>query len=1812
MVCRRFVYLVKSLPPNEMLVAPGGWLRPESTHLLLYILKHDGNDTFTFTVCNTGSKDKNSGLEYHPASFNSITGKMERNMALSLYNIPASRVTDASFWSLVFRMQIYPSSKNGPDMLYTQLLPSLNNVPLRANLDADGAKKEFHPPPDPRLAQSYHHLALLAFATDPSTSASSAEFSTLHIMEAAAARALEDVRMIPPGGMEPEDLTIVRLSHRTLANAASSCDMSRSAMTKLDVSKKLDDIKSLLSSLDSALDVASIPPVSPNEIPPDTKDILRAEKFSACSPRFGRFRRDDFANVEKRLMGDSTPDPILIPPVPTSSPPSVSVAKNHHMAASLLRRACDNCSILLQQRSLVKNAAAIAAAACQYALTTTLPFPTVDPTTCFYRSVPMRRETQINLLNLIQRVCRIYQAATTTVQSSRSLQSCRATTFATALCIADCICRITASDDPSEFSLHYSGEAEGPTSPFGVSAGSYETMGSQLPIYDPQFASLRSNCLDYLNSIEALAGGPQRCVFNFDRALVPSQGDIAFTTQMCIRLALPVPTNDMVTYLLTGFDGALLELLPELACFRDIAFYFKHSVSGTSPCAESKLFLPSHATLHWDIHFPSSDKKKEERGPCNMKVTAFSGHLQTFVEPESTKKSRFQNFLRLFTKSKVERSKLSSADPTNVVACCSTNPKRAKKPIEINNEDDILHLLPPDLPTFGNVLTPSDSEKFLQFLTVPYLRIPLVLDFFANGDPNRMGALKCASLQSILDAVLFEPGQWKPQGFSEKITKIPITDSKQKSDLLATPCGQLFNEICKSPTVVVTSVLKILERCLDMDVGRYDPGRPSGPLILYSIRLAVRVEGYIKYAIENHKMSMSGLSVSARRIRGLDTADIPSLTSFVTSINSMLHGRAFPLLESWLTRVGLSDGDDSCIIHAHLLYMFKNHTLEDLDFTSVSTIMSSQVFLNINHRFLTISYDDLYSNAHRSENQKPSDPPPSIQIPQNELFDLIQTQRAQILIFIETHGEVANECFEATVRVATNIGTRLEPFQKEENKSSAVGNRNWQNIPHESNFGRFVPDTEDENLRDGTYRIPKPDQSYQDWMLYVTTKSVGTEINLQLSEFTLQNHKMTLLNPNVMQSEDFKDAFLTDANRLHKITDIACAEVLHTTNRFWWRLVGRRYDVQSWAPDLRIYQNLTGAINRDFTRTFIPKLRSGERWINDILNSKIEKLLPNVKLRMRGSDQSGSPYVEMSGFFAPAQEGDENKDNPKAAYTIKEVVVFRYPPTIHIYDVHEYGRRFFRTLTYTSNSSLCLHDVPSDPYPDRINNSITLSAGSPWTTTSPTASLVISRRLDSALGIQTFVPARFLAGVIPTCLLEQYRYWQSEDDNMVGEPTDKKNIYKLQIDIVNDRNNDNTGFCCSSDAYAVIKRSANAESSTKLKQLNPSLSSLPTQTLLNVMTAPDGSGLKELGLLFSRLDNLSHVLFWTYDNLKNPTDASSINLVELPRIKMSFRSQTVETSPGKFSTHLFSTDHDGMFITTDPTARKHVERLLGSVPHFVVLQNHDEELFALLPGCALPRRLYSDGSHLSTQMILDRRNSEWIQNLGEVRCYLYPVHPSHAFLYTPSLASSMYLMLLHFIAGNYLEVFKMIESCVSEELTPEELQIFDQLEFLGNDYHPDAHACRLKFSAVISGFDGAMKCPWSISEEMVEYVRKHDHVSASCRLTTSEEMFLFASIFEAGDVEQSNLESHEVVELKNRSSFVIGLHKMEVSTREEVPAADRTVQMIIDNYPLIKNYDSVEDTSILEDNTGSVAGKVSICEYAVFALFLKRQCLRSP
>jgi len=68
-------------------------------------------------------------------------------------------------------------------------------------------------------------------------------------------------------------------------------------------------------------------------------------------------------------------------------------------------------------------------------------------------------------------------------------------------------------------------------------------------------------------------------------------------------------------------------------------------------------------------------------------------------------------------------------------------------------------------------------------------------------------------------------------------------------DFLATPCGLLFNELSYSPAGILRPIQALLELALDIDTGKFSS---SSRLILFIVRLVVRVEAYMRYLVQHH------------------------------------------------------------------------------------------------------------------------------------------------------------------------------------------------------------------------------------------------------------------------------------------------------------------------------------------------------------------------------------------------------------------------------------------------------------------------------------------------------------------------------------------------------------------------------------------------------------------------------------------------------------------------------------------------------------------------------------------------------------------------------------------------------------------------------------------------------------------------------------------------------------------------------------------------------------------------------------------------
>ena len=280
--------------------------------------------------------------------------------------------------------------------------------------------------------------------------------------------------------------------------------------------------------------------------------------------------------------------------------------------------------------------------------------------------------------------------------------------------------------------------------------------------------------------------------------------------------------------------------------------------------------------------------------------------------------------------------------------------------------------------------------------------------------------------------------------------------------------------------------------------------------------------------------------------------------------------------------------------------------------------------------------------------------------------------------------------------------------------------------------------------------------------------------------------------------------------------------------------------------------------------------------------------------------------------------------------------------------------------------------------------------------------------------------------------------------------------------------------------------------------------------LLDLLHAPRGSYLYHLANVLVRVENLSHILAWArFDESKDLTkplalSQADLRVVTLPRLKLTFLARAVPSTRGEV-VRLYSVDHADLYITNERNTM--ITELLAGLPTSLLLSNSNGEMSVLVPSVP-PCRPAIATVPFSTELVMHRSDKTWYAAL-ENPYYIYPVHVSLSFLYSTTLASALYLMLMRYLNRQYHQVVRLVDTVASDtDLTLEEN---NSLQFMtsskvSRDCHPDAHACRLKISLVM--LDSPVALPWDLSVEMGAYVRKLQHVSADCKLSEGEELTL--------------------------------------------------------------------------------------------------------
>jgi hypothetical protein len=140
--------------------------------------------------------------------------------------------------------------------------------------------------------------------------------------------------------------------------------------------------------------------------------------------------------------------------------------------------------------------------------------------------------------------------------------------------------------------------------------------------------------------------------------------------------------------------------------------------------------------------------------------------------------------------------------------------------------------------------------------------------------------------------------------------------------------------------------------------------------------------------------------------------------------------------------------------------------------------------------------------------------------------------------------------------------------------------------------------------------------------------------------------------------------------------------------------------------------------------------------------------------------------------------------------------------------VVEYGRRWYRTIIFSSDAAFTPHDMPIGFVP--VGSGIKACGGDPKSLVVSVPSLLIVR--DASVKqdkVQQFIPTRLLLGVMPSALLNLYNFWQNDDDSLVGFMPLKKNPSYARSILNVKPINDKKGMWQVSRSYIVEDPSVN-------------------------------------------------------------------------------------------------------------------------------------------------------------------------------------------------------------------------------------------------------------------------------------------------------------------------------------------------------------------------------------------------------------------
>ena len=1377
-------------------------------------------------------------------------------------------------------------------------------------------------------------------------------------------------------------------------------------------------------------------------------------------------------------------------------------------------------------------------------------------------------EERVYVMTQLKSIMEHFVAAVFSQEQNRLLDAVRVIVAGAMATMVDAMMRYEAPNVVSCLSdvfagRHVSREARSDGQVYGAHAGLFAKQIATTYITTPELALTKTRVLDYFSELELDKKG---CVMSWELqgyTMMPEQATSTWLSAVAdVHFAPFDPKNEAA-----GRNGSTCTRYPEFVAYRDVTFFWKY------------LLIPCPNTWY-PYQVDRLYKSKEAR--ANWQDTKNGGDAVQVLGNHLLGDLKCQNLAP-----QVKKGQRYASDALAVMYTGTHN---------ASTEDDILHIKTLDSAQFDKALNQQEIELVLSFLTVPYMRIPLLLNFYASED--RIHCLRSEKLRGMLEACMFEPGKHLDIGNAGTVPEVVPTNNP---DLLGTPYSHLLQELAATPESVLDPILHLNQACSAL---KGSCNASNAPIILFMARLSARVTGFVRTMLLCINKQHPSIA-AAMRWRGVWDADVtPKVVTQLTAGLAKLREQHKVIYENifddWLDQLQeMAKADATKVdentqkmnnVYGHLLLIYTQafdppKMLPGAKLQPISKMapLNEAETKDVVIKLMSIS---MMLTTKHTWNRKSEDPHSrtgyaDMDIPEIELFDHINKSRRIITAWMAHAAEANTPWFQEAlgtvheqVMASSDHASFAPPpgderptrqLSMESSTSDILGAMQSQDTmpawafirssPDQENLGRYgvLPNVVGDNKT--VYRIPDGITPY--------------EINFQTNQILMAGRLIQALDRKVVEQRLVRIA-LEKSKSTSEIKQ--CVKMQETRYRTKYFLLNELLIVEQWAQDP------SPAINHLFLegvdREYPDELGDDELWVHAIFepikNAHFDPgcrfnpfYKPNTKPRF------STPLAIQ--FFIRFHEHTEDDHvafmlmkSPLTGKPWKEIVVLRDWKCILVFGLFEQGRRYFRRLEYASNTRFCLADyqagragTPPTYVPQRMGDVGGFLGKNPsnlWPSWArhegymdcfpyektdandppiPRQPIVIRRALPSAPATEVdfmrcenqdhsevMLDEQCLYGTVPAVLLDHYEFWQDvammskglnpKADSpatqlLRGYPKDpaNENIIFVEVEEFDeDADNENLILFPFPGLHARILRQPFEF------QKEPKATPMPDEPdckeLVDLLYAPTGTHEHDLALIFSRIENLSHVLCWTRRDAARGVDGT-FTIVELPRLKLTF-----EARREKGHLRLWSVDHGHLFIDVKETMSCHP--LFKEIPYSLVLRTESKDCVVLLPNRPVQRPQIK-GMPFSVETVVDRNNGGWIKNSVNA-FYLFNIHVSGTFAFAPSIEAELYLLMVFTVSRAYTPAFQSAGRVATDiPLSDEALQTLENfITHASDDGHPHAH------SVLARTYLNLVDAPIRLESVdpvvlMVRYIPKRSHVNAQCRLTEQEELDLLDFAF---------------------------------------------------------------------------------------------------